>query len=106
MKGEPTDRLPVIGSVAEPECGDSCGTKAWVSLEESAILSALHALRRRADEVRGRIERASPAERPELEAALDALRVERMELDHRREAAYRRKMVMLGHLAEDEIELL
>jgi len=100
------DRLPVIGSVAEPECGDSCGTKAWVSLEESAILAALHALRRRADEVRGLIEEASPAERPELEAALDTLRGERTELDRRREAAYRRKMVMLGHLAEDEVDLL
>jgi len=63
-------------------------------------------VRRRADEARARLHDASPQERRELEAVLEALRAEREDLQRRREAAYRRKMVMLGHLADDEVELL
>jgi hypothetical protein len=99
-------RLPVLAPVEDPDRPDACGAKVWVSLEESALVKALHDVRRRADEVRRRLETASPGERGGLESELEALRAERVELTLRREAAYRRKMVMLGHMADDEIELL
>jgi hypothetical protein len=99
-------RLPVLTQVEDPDRPDACGAKVWVSLEESALVKALHDVRRRVDELRRRLDAASPTERGGLEAELEALRAERVELTLRREAAYRRKMVMLGHLADDEVELL
>ena len=82
----------------------SCAPTAYVSNEEAAIFSALLALREAAAVVRGRLD-AGPddGERSKLEAELERLRGRREDLVGRREKAYVRKMIMLGHLPPDTI---
>lgn len=83
----------------------SCGTKAYVTLEESTILAAIRSVRERAEAVRARLTaEPDPAARAALSAHLEELRHERRALVARRERAYVRKMVMLGHLPPEALE--
>jgi hypothetical protein len=104
--GEDRFDLPLVHGPKPADDEPTCGPTAYVSLEEKAILEAMRRLRERAEAVREQLEGAgSDAERAGLAAQLDALRAERSELAERREAAYRRKMVMLGHMDPDEVDL-
>ena len=61
----------------------------------------------RAVELRARLEEpGSPEERQRIETELAELRAERSDLAIRREQAFKRKMIMLGHLPpDDEVRL-
>jgi len=82
-----------------PETDSSCGTKAYVTYEEASLVRALKNMHDTAVAVRERLQATSdPGERGRLESELEKLRRDREALSTRREAAYRRKMVMLGHM--------
>ena len=103
---DPT-KLPVIGTHPVAEDEPSCSPKIYVSNEEKAILEAIRDLREQAAALKRRIADASPnGERAALEAELAGLRQRRTELVERREQAFKRKMIMLGHLPpDDEVSL-
>jgi len=86
------------------DAAPACSPKIYVSDEEAALLREIHLLRQRAFEVRSELGAAPPARRRELERRLDELRAQRKLLEKRRERAFRRKMVMLGHLPERMLE--
>jgi hypothetical protein len=94
--------LPVHGRTANEsreEDAPSCSPKIYVSNEEAAVVKSLLGLKARVDLIRRKIAScADQDERQLLEADLEELREQWSELSGRREAAYRRKMVMLGHL--------
>jgi hypothetical protein len=95
--------LPVVDQSGPDGDGASCGPTAYVTLEESAIAAALRKLRERGVEVRGRIDTIEDDdERGRLEEELVDLRRQRQELQVKQEQAWRRKMIMLGHLREDD----
>ncbi|MCP4899551.1 MAG: hypothetical protein GY906_21505 [bacterium] len=100
-------RLPLHGhGEAAPEESSCDATKIYVSLEEKSILNDIRALRNRAIELRTQQKSAtSEVKRAEFDAELDDLRSQRKELEKHREAAYTRKMVMLGHIPP-EVDLL
>jgi hypothetical protein len=100
-------RLPLHGHGEESAEQSSCDmTKVYISLEEKSILADIRALRDRAVDLRMRLDAAETDEqRTEIGAQLGQLREQRKELGVRREAAYTRKMIMLGHLPPD-VELL
>ena len=58
-------------------------------------------LRERSAELKAKLGQAKKAEADEIQSALDALRGEWSDLSSRRERAYIRKMIMLGHLPPD-----
>jgi len=92
------NRLPVINRpVAESE-GPSCSPKIYVSNEEASLLAEMRELREASIEVRRRLESAEGDERSALESRLEELRRQREEAAERRERAFTRKMIMLGHL--------
>ena len=99
--------LPIFDD--QPDDGDepSCSPKIYVSNEEKTILSAMRKLRDRAVELRRRLDESeSPDDRRRIESELAELRAERSDLAIRREQAFKRKMIMLGHLPpDDEIRL-
>jgi hypothetical protein len=99
--------LPVVGQEAKGEASDaapSCSPSAYVTNEEASLLAAMRTLKERAAAVRERIlVSASHDERTILEGELKELRARRTELARRRDQAYRRKMVMLGHLPPDAL---
>lgn len=99
--------LPIFDDASENE-EPSCSPKIYVSNEEKVILDAMRGLRDEAVELRGRLKNADSADdRDRIEAELAELRARRSDLAVRREQAYRRKMIMLGHLPpDDEIRLL
>jgi hypothetical protein len=96
-------KLPVVetgGAGSTP-----CGTKAYVTLEESTLLAAIRSVRERAEQLRAEIDAEQDATARELlRARLGQLRAERSDLVARRERAYVRKMVMLGHLPPEALE--
>jgi hypothetical protein len=102
MSDEKT-RLPVI-----PEYEDddqelaACSPKIYVSNEEAAVLGTMRSLRERSLELRRALASAEEGERPSLESELEELRSTWHALAKRREEAFRRKMIMLGHLPPDE----
>jgi hypothetical protein len=102
------NRLPIHPrQQGEPADGDqpSCSPKIYVSNEEASLLGELRALRERALALRRRLTaEANPAQRRELEAELEQLRTHRDGLVRRREAAFRRKMIMLGHLPQSALD--
>jgi hypothetical protein len=105
---EKTERsLPVIGTHPIDEETAACSPKIYVSNEEKAILSAMRELRDRALELRNRLTEAeSEDQRREVEDELEELRTQRADLAQRREQAFKRKMIMLGHLPpDDEVQL-
>jgi predicted nucleotide-binding protein (sugar kinase/HSP70/actin superfamily) len=96
--------LPVVDQPErESDNATSCGPTAYVTLEESAIAAELRKLRDRGVEVRERIDTIEDdEERVRLEEELQGLRRQRQELQVKQEQAWRRKMIMLGHLREDD----
>jgi hypothetical protein len=100
-------RLPVHGQgdgAASDDDEASCSPKIYVSNEEATLLAALKDLRERAVEIRNRLKTGGEIDRDELADQLEQLRVQRAELEQRRERAYTRKMVMLGHLPPSALE--
>lgn len=90
--------LPVINTALEESEEPSCSPKIYVSNEEAALLAQMRELREKSLELRGRLEEADDGERPALLAELEDLRAQRKDLARKREAAFTRKMIMLGHL--------
>jgi hypothetical protein len=107
MNEKTIDSLPMIGSHPMDEDTASCAPKVYVSNEEKSILDAMRELRDRAVELRAKLEDADAAEeRPAIESELAELRHRRTDLAGRREKAFKRKMIMLGHIPpDDEIRL-
>ena len=105
---DPRDlELPVIGRQPGDEPGDdtpSCSPSVYVSNEEASLLAAMRRLQERATEIRERLAGPSSDDRRAvLLVELEELRARRAELARRRDAAYRRKMIMLGHLPPDAL---
>jgi hypothetical protein len=100
--------LPVVGHALESDRCDeapSCAPEVYVSNEEASLLAAMRGLKVRAAEVRERLaDGITDDQRTALLAELSELRNRRAELARRRDQAYRRKMVMLGHLPPDVLE--
>jgi len=94
-------RLPVINPPEEEKEEPSCSPKVYVSNEEAALLAELRELREASLEVRRRLENADEADRAALTSQLEDLRTRRGEIARKREAAFTRKMIMLGHLPPD-----
>jgi len=90
--------LPVINPPAEESEEPSCSPKSYVSNEEAALLAEMRELREASIDVRRRLQSAEGDERSALETRLEELRRHREEVAERRERAFTRKMIMLGHL--------
>lgn len=102
MSKNVSTHLPIFD---DPPADDtsSCSPKIYVSNEEKALLDKMRQLRERATELRRMLkETESDDERSRLERNLAELRAQRSDLAIRREQAYKRKMIMLGHLPPDE----
>lgn len=102
MSEKISTHLPIFD---DPPADDdsSCSPKIYVSNEEKVLLDKMRELRDRAVELRGRLkETESDDERSRIEEQLAELRAQRSDLAIRREQAYKRKMIMLGHLPPDE----
>lgn len=97
--------LPIFDEPSDDE--SSCSPKVYVSNEEKTILDGMRKLRDQAVELRGRLKKAaSDDERNRIESELAELRSQRSDLAIRREQAYKRKMIMLGHIPpDDEVRL-
>ncbi len=106
MSEKTPPNLPMIGTHPIEDEG-ACSTTNYVSLEEKTILDAMRELRDRAVELRKQLKGSeSPDEQRRIEAELAELRAERSDLAIRREQAFKRKMIMLGHLPpDDEVRL-
>lgn len=91
--------LPVHDPANGDDNGPHCGPTAYVSNEEATILAAMRELKREADTLRNS---GPESEQPAAERRLAELRAEWSELAEKREQAFRRKMIMLGHLRPDE----
>ncbi len=93
-------RLPVVqADLGEDE--PSCSPKIYVSNEEAALLAEMRALRERSIRVRNELRTADRNRREHLEAEIQVLRAMWHDLATRREQAFIRKMIMLGHLPPD-----
>ncbi len=80
----------------------ACNPRVYVSNEEAALLTAMRKLREKALEVRENLSQASdPDQAARLRAELESLRVRWHDMASQREGAWRRKMIMLGHLEPD-----
>ena len=89
--------LPVLDDgLGDP--APACSPKIYVSNEEATLLAAMRRLRERSLELRRKIKETKTTDRTHLEAELQDLRREWRELAERREGAFRRKMIMLGHI--------
>lgn len=80
----------------------SCSPKIYVSNEEVALLNAMRELREQSKELKEKMRDADPERRSHLESRLGDLRAEWKNLAARREKAFIRKMIMLGHLPPDQ----
>lgn len=106
MSEKSSDSLPMIGSHPLDDETASCSPKVYVSNEEKAILDAMRRLREQAEALRARLRSLDDAgERENIERRLAELRDERAALAARREQAYHRKMIMLGHIPPDDPRL-
>jgi len=93
--------LPIFD---DPPDGDdsSCSPKVYVSNEEKTILDAMRDLREQAVDLNRQLKNVESADdRRGIEAELAELRAQRSDLVIRREQAFKRKMIMLGHLPSD-----
>ena len=102
MSDKVSTHLPIFD---DPPDGDdsSCSPKVYISNEEKTILNAMRALRDQAIELKRQLKSVeSTNDRRSIEAELAGLRAQRSELAIRREQASKRKMIMLGHLPEDD----
>ncbi|MCU0235163.1 MAG: hypothetical protein MUE90_14175 [Thermoanaerobaculales bacterium] len=91
-------RLPVLQAADEPESPPSCSPSTYISNEEAALLAAMRQLHERSTALRRELAAAEPGRARGLESELESLRGEWRELARRRERAFVRKMIMLGHL--------
>jgi hypothetical protein len=102
------DHLPIFGQDPETDIEEeapSCAPKVYVSMEEASLLQAMRDIKDRAATLRERLaDESSDENRTDLEQQLDALRKQFFELSQRRERAYLRKMVMLGHLPASALD--
>jgi len=89
--------LPVLEDGLD-DPAPACSPMIYVSNEEAALLAAMRRLRERSLELRGELKEAKTEDRTRLEADLCEMREEWRALAERREEAFRRKMIMLGHL--------
>lgn len=94
-------QLPVINPAVEESGEPSCSPKVYVSNEEASLLAKLRELRDASLEIRRRLEAAEGGERAALESQLEELRTQRIEVTTKRDQAFTRKMIMLGHLPPD-----
>ena len=94
--------LPIFDD--PPDNNDSsCSPKVYISNEEKTILDAMRNLREQAVGLKRQLKSVESADdRCKIEAELAELRTRRSDLAIRREQASKRKMIMLGHLPEDE----
>lgn len=96
-------RLPTLAGAGSQ--APACGQVGYVSDEEMAVLIRIRSLSGQARQLKSEL--ASAESRSDtglcrqLMARLENLREERRRLEQLREAAWRRKMIALGHLAED-----
>ena len=90
--------LPVTSPPASEQDEPSCSPRIYVSNEEAALVAELRELREAALDIRRRLETTDPDDRAALESRLDELRTRRREVARRRDQAFTRKMIMLGHL--------
>jgi hypothetical protein len=93
--------LPVIQESDNDAETPSCSPKIYISNEEAALLAAMRGLRERSIAVKKQVEGADRDRRVRLEAELEELRSEWKVLSDRREQAFIRKMISLGHLPPD-----
>jgi hypothetical protein len=93
--------LPVINPSQEVSEDPSCSPKIYVSNEEAALLAEMRELREASLDVRRKLEDAAGTDRAALESQLEELRTQHGEVARKREAAFTRKMIMLGHLPPD-----
>ena len=90
-------QLPVLQT--DPgEDEPSCSPTVFVSNEEAALLAEMRRLRDRSIEMRTELRTADRTRREHLEAEIEVLRAKWHDLAARREQAFIRKMIMLGHL--------
>lgn len=92
--------LPVVHNDSD-EGEPSCSPRIYVSNEEAALLGAMRDLRQRSIEIKQRMRDADAEQRKKLESEIEAMRREWRDLARRREKAFVRKMIMLGHLPPD-----
>ena len=90
--------LPVLENPEPEEDLPSCSPKVYVSNEEAAVLASMRSLRERSKELRRLLGDSPPEDRKPLEAELEELRSQWKDLARRREQAFTRKMITLGHL--------
>ena len=90
--------LPVIQTELEEQAEPSCSPKIYVSNEEAALLAGMRDLRQKSAELKKEMSRANADRRAKLESEIEGLRTEWKDLDSKREKAFVRKMIMLGHL--------
>jgi len=94
--------LPIFDDPPDDD-DTSCSPKVYVSNEEKTILDAMRGLREQAVELKQQLKSVQSADdRHGIEAELAELRAQRSDLSTRREQAFKRKMIMLGHLPPDE----
>ena len=91
-------QLPVIQTDLDEEEDSSCSPKIYVSNEEAAILLSMRTLREKSQELKAALDKADDSERASLADELEHARAEWKTLSARREKAYIRKMITLGHL--------
>lgn len=102
MSEKVSTHLPIFDDPTDDD-ESSCSPKVYVSNEEKTILDRMRQLRDRAVELRSKLKEIDAGdEKRRLEIELAELRAERSDLAIRREQAYKRKMIMLGHLPPDE----
>ena len=107
MSEKVSTHLPIFDD--QPDDDDSsCSPKVYVSNEEKTILDAMRGLREQAIELKRQLKNVESADdRRSIEAELAELRAQRSDLATRRDQAFKRKMIMLGHLPpDDDIRLL
>jgi hypothetical protein len=94
--------LPIFDDPPDDD-DSSCSPKVYVSNEEKTILDAMRDLREQAVELKRQLKSVeSSDDRRRIEAELAELRAQSSDLAIRREQAFKRKMIMLGHLPPDE----
>lgn len=93
--------LPVIQDPPDDAETPSCSPKIYISNEEAALLAAMRGLRERSIALKREAQGADHDRRERLEAELESLRSEWKALSDRREQAFIRKMISLGHLPPD-----
>jgi hypothetical protein len=101
MNDQSPPDLPIRGHGFDSD--ESCANRAYVTLEEKALLAAMRKIREQAVSTRRQMQGLDDSDaRSRLEDELEELRGRWTEIAARREDAYRRKMIMLGHIDPDD----